>query len=389
MMDNFLFPNDQHIIWSLMIVMYPYITGLVAGAFIVSSLYHVFHVEALEPVAKFSLVSSMAFLCFAPLPLLFHLGHPERALNVMVTPNFRSAMAGFGFIYGFYFLIVWTEIWLVFRPDIIRMAREKRGLVSQFYKAIALWELNDTPGAFAIDKKITRGLSILGIPAAIVLHGYVGFLFGALKANAWWSTPLMPIIFILSAIVSGIAILVVTYQIRSLYAGIPADGDCLKTLCKYLWGFFIIDISLELLEILVLYYEAAEEWEVVSHLLKNQLFESYLVGQLLFGALVPLCILIAVFLSKSDSRVLPWLTFISSSIVLTQVFAMRWNVVIGGQMFSKSLRGFRSYVPPFWDWEGIFPAIILMALVFVFLIVLTRMFPVWESSSPNKEASKA
>ena len=35
--SGFSFPNDIHIMWSLMIVMYPYVTGLVAGAFIVSN----------------------------------------------------------------------------------------------------------------------------------------------------------------------------------------------------------------------------------------------------------------------------------------------------------------------------------------------------------------
>ena len=51
---GYAFPNDLHIHWSLMIVLYPYITGIVAGAFIVSSFYHVFHIKTLKPVATFS-----------------------------------------------------------------------------------------------------------------------------------------------------------------------------------------------------------------------------------------------------------------------------------------------------------------------------------------------
>ena len=124
---GFLFPNDLHAHWSVMIVLYPYITGLVAGAFIVSSLYHVFGVKELKPVARFSLVAAFAFLLFACTPLLFHLGHPERALNIMFTPKFTSAMSGFGYIYNFYLLIVLLEIWFVYRPEIIRRARETRG----------------------------------------------------------------------------------------------------------------------------------------------------------------------------------------------------------------------------------------------------------------------
>src|SRR5512137_1516768 len=120
---NFVFPNELHVTWTTMIVLYPYITGLVAGAFIVSSLYHVFGRSELRPVARFSLVSAFVFLLFAPLPLLVHLGHPERALNIMVTPNFSSAMAGFGYIYSAYLLLVVLEIWFVMRSELVERAR--------------------------------------------------------------------------------------------------------------------------------------------------------------------------------------------------------------------------------------------------------------------------
>ena len=69
--QGFLFPNDIEVLWSLMIVLYPYITGLVAGAFIVSSLYHVFGKDELKPVAKFSLVAAFSFLLFACTPETF------------------------------------------------------------------------------------------------------------------------------------------------------------------------------------------------------------------------------------------------------------------------------------------------------------------------------
>ncbi|MDP6722399.1 MAG: polysulfide reductase NrfD, partial [Pirellulaceae bacterium] len=111
----FVFPNDPHVTWSIMIVLYPYITGLVAGAFVVSSLYHVFDKQVLKPVARLALVTSLCFCAFATLPLLLHLHHPERAFNIMFTPSATSAMAGFGFIYNLYMLLLVVEVWLVFR----------------------------------------------------------------------------------------------------------------------------------------------------------------------------------------------------------------------------------------------------------------------------------
>ena len=132
------FPNDLHILWSLMIVMYPYVTGLVAGAFIVSSLYHVFGRAELRPVGRLSMVASLAFLFVAPLPLLLHLGHPERCFNILITPHFTSAMAAFGLIYALYLTLLIVEIWLVYRRDIILVAARSTGLKRTVFLLLAL-----------------------------------------------------------------------------------------------------------------------------------------------------------------------------------------------------------------------------------------------------------
>ena len=211
---NFVFTNEVNVTWTVMIVLYPYITGLVAGAFIVSSLYHVFDRQELRPVARFSLASAFVFLLFAPLPLLIHLGQPQRAFNIMITPNFTSAMAGFGFIYVAYLLLVVLEIWFVMRHDFIARARGK-GFVALLCRTILLFDLHEDDASRRADEKIVRFLAGLGIPMACLLHGYVGFLFGSLKANPWWSTPLMLVIFIFSAIVSGISVLIFHYFVVS------------------------------------------------------------------------------------------------------------------------------------------------------------------------------
>ena len=211
--SGFVFPNDYHIGWSLMIVMYPYVTGLVAGAFIVSSLYHVFGMKALRPVARLALLTAVAFLMIAPLPLQAHLGHPERAFLIFLMPHFTSAMAGFGFIWMFYLILCVVETWLVFRADIVALAQRSSWPMKAVYRSMALGVDDVSDEAMEVDHRLIKILAAVGIPAAAVLHGYVGFLFGAIKANPWWSTPLMPIIFLLSAIVSGIALLMVLYVV--------------------------------------------------------------------------------------------------------------------------------------------------------------------------------
>ncbi|MDL5503125.1 MAG: polysulfide reductase NrfD, partial [Candidatus Methanoperedens sp.] len=82
---GYVYPNESEIQWSILIVLYPYITGLVAGAFIASSLYHVFGKKEIKPVARFALLTALSFLLVAMMPLLVHLGHPERGIEIMFT----------------------------------------------------------------------------------------------------------------------------------------------------------------------------------------------------------------------------------------------------------------------------------------------------------------
>jgi Ni/Fe-hydrogenase subunit HybB-like protein len=385
---GFVFPNDIHITWSLMIVLYPYLTGIVAGAFVISSLYHLFGREELKPISHFSLATSLAFLALATLPLLNHLGHPERALNIIFTPNFSSAMAGFGILYNTYLLILLLEVWFVWRKEIILLARRSRGLKRRLYAAMALWTYDLSPAALEKDKTAIRVLAGIGIPAACMLHGYVGFLFGALKANPWWSTPLMPIIFLASGITSGIAMLLVLYQISMKLTGREIDGEAVASLTRWLWLFMIVTVSLELLEIITLAYERAEAWEVIHPLLTTKLAFSFISIQLILGSLIPFILLmIAVTMNRYlHDRVRNTLSFVSALLLLIQVFAMRWNVVIGGQLLSKSFRGFReTYYPQLFEKEGILAAAFIVVLAFVTLVIISRIVPVFQKHEPVPE----
>ena len=138
--DGFMYPNEIELAWSVLIVFYPYVTGLVAGAFILASLERIFHVEEVKPTYRLSLLTALAFLLVAPLPLQLHLGHPERSLEMYLTPNRTSAMAMFGFVYLWYLMaVLLLEIWLDFRREIV--------LLSQIHHGIEALDLSaDDPG---------------------------------------------------------------------------------------------------------------------------------------------------------------------------------------------------------------------------------------------------
>src|SRR5579885_3633678 len=133
--EGFMYPNEIELQWSVLIVLYPYITGLVAGAFILASLERVFKVDAVKPTYRLALLVALAFLLVAPLPLQLHLGHPERSFEMYLTPHRSSAMAMFGFVYLWYLMIVLLmEIWLDYRRDIVRMAQETDGWKRLVYR---------------------------------------------------------------------------------------------------------------------------------------------------------------------------------------------------------------------------------------------------------------
>ena len=377
-MTGFIFPNEGMIEWDLLITIYPFITGLVAGAFIVSSLYHVFGIKSLKSVARFSLLTALAFLIVSPMPLTFHLGRPERAAEMFLTPNLTSAMSAFGYIWLLYLLLVLVETWLVFRPDIVKFAQSTEGIKKTIYSVLALGVYDISKESLAIDRKVIRVLALIGVPSAFLLHGYVGFIFGAVKANPWWSTPLMPIIFLLSAIVSGIALLIVMYIVVTKIRKAPLDHNCLRSMSLWLLGFLSIDVVLEGLEVFTMLYESEESWGIISQLITEKIALSYFGIQFIMGSIIPLFILGTLAIVKFREQIRTHLGFLASALVLIGVFAMRWNVVIGGQLISKSLRGFTSYSPPLLGMEGIVVAAAFMILPLVITAVLFYLLPPWQ-----------
>src|SRR5512140_3139105 len=138
--QGFMYPNEVELQWGLMIVLYPFLTGIVAGAFILASLERVFNVEEVKPTYRLALLTALSFMIVAPLPLQMHLGHPERSFEMYLTPHSTSAMAMFGFVYLWYLMVVLVlEIWFDFRKDIVLAWQSSTGWRKPLYGAMALW----------------------------------------------------------------------------------------------------------------------------------------------------------------------------------------------------------------------------------------------------------
>lgn len=376
--EGFMYPNEVELQWSLLIVLYPFITGLVAGAFILASLERVFRVEAVKPTYRLALLTALAFLLVAPLPLQLHLGHPERSLEMYMTPHTSSAMAMFGFVYLWYLLAVLVlEIWLEYRKEIVLTARASTGWRKRLYWAMALGVDDVSEASLKTDDRTGYFLTMIGIPSAFLLHGYVGFIFGSIKANPWWSTPMMPIVFLFSAIVSGIALVLLMYMGVSLLHRRPIDMPCVDTIAKYLLYAFIVDFTLEGIDLLHRMYEADESFKSLDFMVHTRLFVSQIVLQVILGGLFPIFLLALTQVLKLTDAARKGIYVLAGSLTLIGIFAMRWNVVIGGQLFSKSFLGYATYKLEFASREGLLPAILLMILPFGILWGLVKLLPPW------------
>jgi Ni/Fe-hydrogenase subunit HybB-like protein len=379
-------------------------TGLVAGAFVLSSLYHVFGVKQLKEIARFSLVFSFALLPVAMMPLMLHLQQPQRGIEVMMTPHFTSAIAAFGIVFTTYGMIVASELWFVYRVHFVETALELRAIpdrtfVQHFrhllFSAIAMGAHDISEHAIEKDEKAVKFLAGVGIPVACFLHGYAGFIFGSVKANALWMTPLMPVIFICSAVVSGIALCIITFivtmELRKLIIGykrkrnprLPtteelksAEVQVVTMTSKYLVMFLVLAITLELLDLIFRGYTAVKSWDILRSVIYDKDFTKIFILQYGCGNLFPFIIFL-----------MPGLTIrraaLGSLLVLLGVFMMRWNVVIGGQAFSSSFSGFMEYVLPIWPHdmeaykEGLFGALTVAVTPFVLFWGLNKVMPVF------------
>jgi Ni/Fe-hydrogenase subunit HybB-like protein len=401
--ELFVYPNE-YIYWGIQIVMYPLMTGLVAGAFVLSSLYHVFGIQKLKDMARFALVFSFALLFVAPIPLLLHLQFPFRGINVLMTPHFTSAIAAFGIVFMTYGCLVASELWFMYRKHFVEVSlalRKKQDKTMTergryfIFSTLTLGSYDVSEAALHSDEKAIKVLAGIGIPVACFLHGYAGFIFGSVKANALWMTPLMPVIFIMSAVVSGIALCMLTYIItmeirkflasrkRTAYGRYPSkqeikgvEVNVIRMTARYLLFFLVFAISLELLDLIFRGYTAVKSWDVLRSVIYGRDFNDIFVLQYGIGNLLPLILFL-----------LPGVTIrravLGTMLVLFGVFMMRWNVVIGGQAFSLSFAGYMHYhlpiVPHDWETfkEGLAGALIILIMPFPLFWIISKIFPVF------------
>ena len=363
----------ENIYWGILIVTYPFVSGLVAGSFVVASLSHVFKQHKLDKLAPLALIVSFALLLGAPLTVLADARQPVNAFELFTRAHVPySPLGDFTVIWLTYVLLMFVETYFAFREGNVRRS-QGIGWRAKVGRVLALGSSDLSDRARRRDGRMLVVLSAIGILLAFLFHGYIGFVFGGIKARAIWSTPLMPILFIVSAMVSGIAFVYLVYVLVCKYYREPADRQVLDTLLKYLLVFILLDAYLDGVDVVTSGLSAYTQGPVSSAFARIFLTGPhefpYLGLQLTVGLLIPTVLWL---IPRVRRSVVGGSTI--ALCVLIGVYAMRYNVVIGGQMESKISHGLVSMHIPVTGFDsaqtviGVFGAIFLMFLLLAWLL---------------------
>lgn len=377
--------------WGLWVAQYIYFIGLSAGSFLLSSLVYVFGVKRFEPIGRLAVFTAIVSLLLALFTIWMDIGHLERFWHVFVYPNFGSPMAWMIWLYTTYFVLLISEFWLLMRRDLVltRARRDWRGAVA---RVAALAARGDSEQSLAADMRKVKILATIGVPLAIMFHGGVGALFAVLASRPYWHSGLFPVIFLVSALASGGALLTVVSAI--FQEGWREHRQVILDLGRIVLGFLLLDALLQFSDILIGTYgrpgaPGGEPGYIAAFQLA--LFGPYWyvfwIGQLALGLVVPIAIL-ATRLGRD-----PRLVTLACAAVVVGFIAVRLNIVIPAQS-TEEIVGLASavddpryrtdYFPSVFEWLVTFGigglALILIGLGEVFL-PLSRHLPARQQAS--------
>jgi molybdopterin-containing oxidoreductase family membrane subunit len=308
------------VVWGLWVAAYIFFIGLSAGAFLVSSLVYVFDVKRFEPIGRVALFTALVTLLMALLSIVVDLGHMDRAWHVMVYANFKSPMAWMIYLYCFYMVLLTAELWFVLRTDLVRLAREG-GRGAGLYRLLALGSRDCTEERAKRDRRIVKILAMIGIPTAIMFHGGVGALFGTVAARPHWHSGLLPILFLLSALVSGGALLAVIAAV--FQDGLRRHRETILALSRLVVTLLVLDVLLQVSEFLIAFRGGIPGHTAGLRLvLKGPFAEVFWLGQLGLGTLVPLALLLL------PTRKNPRVAVAACALIVVGIFGLRLNIVI-------------------------------------------------------------
>ncbi|WP_136688285.1 NrfD/PsrC family molybdoenzyme membrane anchor subunit [Halorhabdus amylolytica] len=335
--------------WGAWVAFYIYFVGLSAGAFLVSTLANVFGVSGMHRVDRDALFAAIISMVVALMFVWVDLGRMDRMYFPFIWRQLTSALSWEVHAYVAYIAVLVTELYFSMRIDLARVAERGSGLRAGLSGLLTLGRRSTSEASRVTDRKWLTRAGIVGIPLAIFLvHGGTGILFAVSKARPYWNSGLFPVIFVVSAVLSGTALVMMLYVLRTkLFDDEPVDRDLLNRLAVLLAAFIVVDAALTGIEMLIaiasLHPHEVETWAVILFGEMSWSFWWFMVGM---GWLFPL-----VMLSKREWRETPWLMVLAGLSVVIGIIAVRFNIVVPAQILPV-MEGLPhgSYFPSLVEW---------------------------------------
>lgn len=307
--------------WGFYIVNFVFFIGLSAGGIIVASLVHAFGIERFRSVARLAELMSISCLILATIFITLDLGRPDRLYHLLIYPRFESPLVWDVIVIVLYLLVGMVYGYFGTRADLVRCMDslpQRRWLL----RVLALGYTDLSESALGRDRRILKVFAVIGLPLAVALHSITAWILGLLKARPGWHSALLAPLFVVSATVSGLALLTASAVFSKRFLNLDIKEEVIKDLGKLL-AFLIPVLGYFLFAELLTATYGKEPAGL--HIFREMIFGSYAFvfwGNLVGGLVIPLLIL-------ANPRTRTELGIgLSSILVVLGVLAERWNIVI-------------------------------------------------------------
>ena len=287
-MDQIISYNvEHHEAMGVLIVIYFFLSGLGAGAFLTAAGLRLFGGEKYAKIEKTAAIAAPLLLMPGLLCLVIELGKPLRFLNMFLYFNPSSVAS-----WGVWVINIFLAISVIYAFLLVIGKAEK-----------------------------VRPLACLGFVFALAVGFYSGMLLYQMHGHVLWHSALVPVIFLASAIASGLAVVL-------LFSG-SVDRDQIRVLSNVFAVVVGVDLILALTEVLTLVWSSGEKAAVAEVIFSGNYGFLFIWVYLIIGLAIPLLILI----KKRQSR---GVQVVAAVLVLVGTLAMRYVIVMGGQVLPLS-----------------------------------------------------
>lgn len=302
--------------WGLYIAFFMLFVGLSAGGLIVASAGTLFGARRLVPLAPLAIWVSLVTVLAAALLILPDMGHPERLLNLFLYAQVTSPLIwDIAIIFG-YAILSAAYLWLHVRPALA--ARGSR-------LAFSRGPLSE--GQLARNERLIRRFAYVALPLAIAIHSITAWIFGLQPSRPYWDTAILAPLFITSALVSGLGLMLVVILTARRFNLLAVPAETISLLGGLLAVFIATDFFMLFADYLTALYAGGPSRTDPINLLLSGQYSWVLIGEIILGVAA-----FVLLFTKRARAILP-LVGLAGALAIVSVFLKRFGLIAAGLHF--------------------------------------------------------